>query len=91
MDERLAATPPGDANDFLYQWESSRDYDPSGGLERIEAALLAINSADGACPCRIFSEAVALVAFAPEPVMPIRTDETLPPSFATTAATPTTA
>jgi hypothetical protein len=34
------------ANDFLYQWESSRDYDPSAGLERIQAALLAINSAD---------------------------------------------
>jgi homoserine O-acetyltransferase len=46
LDERLAAASPGDANDFLYQWESSRDYDPSGGLERIEAALLAINSAD---------------------------------------------
>src|SRR5436309_10478777 len=45
VDERLAAAPPGDANDFLYQWESSRDYDPSAGLERIEAALLAINSA----------------------------------------------
>ncbi len=36
----------GDANDFLYQWESSRDYNPSPGLERIQAALLAINSAD---------------------------------------------
>ena len=46
VDERLAAPSPSDANDFLYQWESSRDYDPSPGLERIEAALLAINSAD---------------------------------------------
>ena len=46
LDERLAAPLPSDANDFLYQWESSRDYDPSAGLERIEAALLAINSAD---------------------------------------------
>ena len=46
VDERLAAPSPSDANDFLYQWESSRDYDPSAGLERIEAALLAINSAD---------------------------------------------
>ena len=35
-----------DANDFLYQWDSSRDYNPSPGLEHIEAALLAINSAD---------------------------------------------
>lgn len=46
VDERLAAPPPADANDFLYQWESSRDYNASGGLEKIEAALLAINSAD---------------------------------------------
>jgi homoserine O-acetyltransferase/O-succinyltransferase len=46
VDERLAAPLPSDANDFLYQWESSRDYDPSAGLERIQAALLAINSAD---------------------------------------------
>lgn len=46
VDERLAAAPPPDANDFLYQWESSRDYNPSPGLGKIEAALLAINSAD---------------------------------------------
>ena len=31
---------------MLYQWDSSRDYDPSAGLERIQAVLLAINSAD---------------------------------------------
>lgn len=36
----------GDANDHLYQWDSSRDYNPSLYLERIEATLLAINSAD---------------------------------------------
>jgi len=35
-----------DANDFLYQFESSGDYDPSPGLERIRAPLFAINSAD---------------------------------------------
>jgi homoserine O-acetyltransferase len=46
VDERLAAPPPSDANDFLYQWESSRDYNPSADLEKIEAALLAINAAD---------------------------------------------
>ncbi len=46
LDERLAAPFPADANDVLYQWDSSRDYNPSPGLERIEAALLAINSAD---------------------------------------------
>lgn len=42
----MAAPAPADANDFLYQWESSGDYDPSPGLERIQAALLAINAAD---------------------------------------------
>jgi homoserine O-acetyltransferase/O-succinyltransferase len=46
LDGRLAAPFRADANDFLYQWESSRDYNPSPGLERIRAALLAINSAD---------------------------------------------
>lgn len=46
LDQRLAAPPPPDANDALYQWDSSRDYDPSAGLERIGAQLLAINSAD---------------------------------------------
>jgi homoserine O-acetyltransferase/O-succinyltransferase len=36
----------GDANDHLLQWESSADYNPSVGLEKITATLLAINSAD---------------------------------------------
>lgn len=46
LNERLAAPPPADANDTLYQWDSSRDYNPSAGLSRITAHLLAINSAD---------------------------------------------
>ena len=46
LDTRLKAPFAGDANDVLYQWDSSRDYNPSAGLERIEATLLAINSAD---------------------------------------------
>ncbi|HSW22401.1 MAG TPA: hypothetical protein VLJ62_06520, partial [Burkholderiaceae bacterium] len=46
LNDRLAAPFRGDANDVLYQWDSSRDYNPSPGLERIEAALLAINAAD---------------------------------------------
>jgi homoserine O-acetyltransferase len=46
LDQRLAAPFPFDANDFLYQWDSSRDYNPAPKLERIKAALLAINSAD---------------------------------------------
>ncbi|MBI2814613.1 MAG: alpha/beta fold hydrolase [Opitutae bacterium] len=36
----------GDANDFLYALEASRDYDPGPGLEKITAPLLAINFAD---------------------------------------------
>jgi homoserine O-acetyltransferase len=36
----------GDANDHLLQWESSADYNPSTGLEKITATLLAINAAD---------------------------------------------
>jgi homoserine O-acetyltransferase len=36
----------GDTNDVLYQWESSYDYDPSPGLDRIQAVVLAINSSD---------------------------------------------
>ena len=46
VDERIAAPFTADANDFIYQWSSSVDYDPSPNLERIAAAVLAINSAD---------------------------------------------
>ncbi|HEY7879103.1 MAG TPA: alpha/beta fold hydrolase [Gemmatimonadaceae bacterium] len=35
-----------DANDYLYAFEASRDYDPSPHLDRIVAPLIAINSAD---------------------------------------------
>jgi homoserine O-acetyltransferase len=46
VDERLAAPPPADANDYVYQWDASGDYDPAPMLDRIDAAVLAINSAD---------------------------------------------
>ena len=46
LDSRLNARYTGDANDHLYQWDSSRDYNPSPGLEKIQATLLAINAAD---------------------------------------------
>lgn len=46
LDTRLKAPFRGDANDILYQWDSSRDYNPAPTLERIQAAVLAINSAD---------------------------------------------
>lgn len=35
-----------DANDVLYYFEASRDYDPAPGLEKIIAPLVAINFAD---------------------------------------------
>jgi homoserine O-acetyltransferase len=38
--------PDDDANDLLYQVESSFDYNPGPGLEKIRAPLFAVNSAD---------------------------------------------
>ena len=46
LEARLGAPFTADANDILYQWEASADYNPSPGLERIQAAVLAINAAD---------------------------------------------
>lgn len=44
--QRLTSPFVADANDNLYQWESSRDYNPTPHLEKITARVLAINSAD---------------------------------------------
>ena len=46
LNQRLNAAYTGDANDHLYQWESSGDYNPAPGLERIQAAVLVVNAAD---------------------------------------------
>ena len=46
VDEQLALPVTSDANDTIYQWEAAHDYDPSAGMEKIEAVLLAINAAD---------------------------------------------
>jgi homoserine O-acetyltransferase len=46
VDKLLARPFNADANDFIYQLQASADYDPAPNLERIEAAVLAINSAD---------------------------------------------
>jgi homoserine O-acetyltransferase len=43
LDGRARTT---DANDFLYQFDASSDYDPSPFLERITAPVLHVNSAD---------------------------------------------
>jgi len=45
-DRVTAAVARLDANDLLYQLDSSREYNPSPELEKIKAPLLAINSAD---------------------------------------------
>ena len=46
LNQRITAPFTGDANDHLYKRDSSRDYNPSAGLERIQATVLAINPAD---------------------------------------------
>jgi homoserine O-acetyltransferase len=46
LDERLAAPFAADANDYMYQWEASGDFDPTPGLARITAPVLLINAAD---------------------------------------------
>jgi homoserine O-acetyltransferase len=46
VDARLAAPMSADANDFLWQWGSSADFDAAPELEHISATVLAINAAD---------------------------------------------
>jgi homoserine O-acetyltransferase/O-succinyltransferase len=46
VDDLLAAPMTADANDFLWQWGSSADYDPTPQLAKIGAWVFAINSAD---------------------------------------------
>jgi homoserine O-acetyltransferase len=46
VDARLTAPGPADANDFIWAWSSSADYNPEPDLEKIEASVLAINAAD---------------------------------------------
>ncbi|MBC7436694.1 MAG: alpha/beta fold hydrolase [Bdellovibrionales bacterium] len=46
LDQRLKGPFTADANDFLYQWDASRDYNASAGLEQIQAAVLVVNAAD---------------------------------------------
>jgi homoserine O-acetyltransferase len=47
LDEYFRARMPGlDANDTLYHVNASRNYDPSGQLDKIKAQVMFINSAD---------------------------------------------
>ncbi len=43
IDSRIGTT---DANDFLYQFDASSDYDPSPNLEKIRVPVLHVNSED---------------------------------------------
>jgi len=45
-DQIASRTKTSDANDMIYHFRASEDYDPSPHLEKITAPLLAINSAD---------------------------------------------
>ncbi len=46
LDAKLRAPFKHDANDLIYQWQASRNYNPSEALHQIKAAVLAINAAD---------------------------------------------
>lgn len=46
LNERLKQRVSMDTNDFLYQWDAARTFDPTNELANINAYILAINSAD---------------------------------------------
>jgi homoserine O-acetyltransferase len=46
VDARLAGPTSADANDFVWAWGASADYDPAPALDKIQASVLAINAAD---------------------------------------------
>ena len=45
-DARINGPFHADANDFVYQWDASHDFNPSAELDKIVAPVLLINSAD---------------------------------------------
>jgi homoserine O-acetyltransferase/O-succinyltransferase len=68
-----AAWKDTDANDVLYQLAASSDYDPGPKLERIEAPLIAVNSADDLVnppELRILEHEIARVAHGRAVVIP---------------------
>jgi len=46
VEQQLAQRFTADANDYIFAYNASRDYDPSPHLEKIKARVLAINAAD---------------------------------------------
>lgn len=62
IEDRIHSPTDIDANDLIYQWESSRDYDPSGNLHLIQAKVLAIISEDDErCAETPLREAIAMI------------------------------
>lgn len=71
IEARMQAPVDIDANDLIYQWDASRDYDPSQDLHRIQAQVLAIVSEDDErCPQAPLLEALAAVRHARMWVIP---------------------
>jgi len=63
VDELLVRPIELDANDYLYQMDASRDYDPSGQLHRIRARVLAVVSDDDErCPVATLREALPKIS-----------------------------
>ncbi len=79
LDERIARMlQTTDANDLLYQFRSSSDYDPAPLLARIKAPLVAVNSADDQInppELRLLEEGIKQVRRGRAVVLPI-SDET---------------
>ncbi|NDE05231.1 MAG: alpha/beta fold hydrolase [Flavobacteriia bacterium] len=46
LNQRLKGPLVGDATDIMYQWDSSKDYNPTPHLSKIKARVWAINAAD---------------------------------------------
>lgn len=46
LNQRLKGPLVGDANDIMYQWASSKDYNPAPHLSKIKARVWAVNAAD---------------------------------------------
>lgn len=79
VDAELAKPFNADANNTLYQWASSEDYDPSAKLGNIKARLYAINSEDDERNPQIFGvleKAMEVIPNAKFYIIP-QSDETL--------------
>jgi homoserine O-acetyltransferase len=62
LEERICQPLAIDANDLVYQWDSSRDYDPSADLHLLRAKVLAILSEDDErCSEAPLREAIATI------------------------------